>query len=273
MPTTAVSAAPAPQLAAAARVVQRDDGCLQIGIRPETSIRVTDTAPLRAALAAIAHGERAGSDPELLAALDGSGLFAAPQPPGPFPVHIIGSLEGDVEGALGQVGIRVRPRARLALVLSNGEVDRSELDPLVRADVPHLVIRAIDGIVLLGPFVVPGATACLRCLDAHHSDEDPGYPIALERYVSAGTQPREDGCLDVPDPGNVALALAWAARDLRTFSTDGLPTTWSSTISIGAVGSPIAVVAWQPHPSCGCRWFEPTLGAPWDTASRERPPA
>jgi hypothetical protein len=261
VPTTADSAAPAPQLAAAARVVQRDDGCLQVGIRPETSVRVTDTAPLRAALAAIAHGERDAGNPELLAALDGSGLFAAPQPPGPFPVRVLGSLDGDVEGALSLVGMRARPRARLTLVLSTGEIDRGQLDPLVRADLPHLVLRAIDGVVVIGPFVVPGATACLRCLDAHHSDEDAGYPIALERYVAASAQPREDGCLDVPDPGNTALALAWAARDLRTFSNGGVPTTWSSTISIGGVAAPIAAVAWQPHPDCGCRWFESALGA------------
>lgn len=261
VPITAATSAPAPQLAAAARIVQRDDGCLQIGIRPDTSVRVTDTAPLREALAAITHGERIVDNPELLAALDGSGLFASPQPPGPFPVRVMGSLEGDVEGALEWAGMQVRPRARLALVLSIGEVDRSELDPLVRLDLPHLLVRVIDGVVVLGPFVVPGATACVRCLDAHHGDEDPGYAIALERYVAAGAQPREDGCLDVPDPANLALALAWAARDLRTFSTGGIPTTWSSTISIGGAGSSIAAVAWQPHPRCGCRWFEPALGA------------
>lgn len=262
MPTTAVTAAPAPQLTAAARVVERDDGCLQIGIRPETYVRVTDTAPLREALTAIAHGERRGGDnPELLAALDDAGLFAAPQPPGPFPVRLVGSLTGDVEGALAWVGMRVRPRARLALVLSTGELDRAELDPLVRGDIPHLVLRAVDGVVVVGPFVVPGATACLRCLDAHHSDEDPGYAVALERYVVAGAQPREDGCVDVHDPGNVALALAWAARDLRMFSTGGVPSTWSSTVVIGGVRAPIAAVAWQPHPRCGCRWFEPALGA------------
>ncbi|GAC1381781.1 MAG: hypothetical protein NVSMB48_10520 [Marmoricola sp.] len=257
MPTTAPTAAPAPQLAPAARVVERDDGCLQVGIRPESTVRVMATAPRRQALAAIAHGERGSSDPDLLAALDESGLCTRAQPPGPFPVRIIGSLNCDAEAALGSIGLVMRPRASLALVLSVGEIDRSVLDPLVRADLPHLLVRAIDGVVLVGPFVSPGATACLRCLDAHHSEEDPGYPAALERYVAAGSQPREDGCLDTPDPANSALALAWAARDLRTFSTGGVPTTWSSTITIGSGGSPIAAIAWKPHPACGCRWFEP----------------
>ena len=257
MPTTSLTAAPAPQLAPAARVVERDDGCLQVGIRPESTVRVAATARLRRALTEIAHGERGIGDPALLAALAESGLFTRAHPPGPFPVRVIGSLNCEVEAALASVGLSMRPRAALALVLSVGEIDRAMLDPLVRADTPHLLVRAIDGVVVVGPFVSPGATACLRCLDAHHSEEDPGYPRALERYVAAGSQPREDGCLDTPDPANSALALAWAARDLYTFSTGGVPTTWSSTVTIGAGGSDIDAIAWRPHPACGCRWFEP----------------
>lgn len=260
MPTTAPTAAPAPQLAPAARIVERDDGSLQIGIRPETAVRVTDSASLRGVLTSIAHGERDTTSPELLEALSDAGLFTAPQSPGPFPVRVIGSLDTDLEAALTWAGMRSRPRAGLALVLSVGEVDRSTIDPLLRADLPHLVVRIVDGVVLLGPFVSPGLTACLRCLDAHHADEDPGYPVALERYVAAGARPRDDGCLDVPDPGTTALALAWAARDLRTFSSGRTPSTWSSTIAIGGTGSAISACAWQPHPRCGCRWFESAVG-------------
>jgi hypothetical protein len=260
-------------LASAARVVERDDGTLQVGIRPETSVRVRGTTALRGALRAIAHGQRDTTSPELLATLDSSGLFTTPQIPGPFPVRTVGSLGHDVGPALVSADLAARPRARLVLVMSVGEVDRGELDRLMRADLPHLVVRALDGVVLLGPFVVPGSTACVRCLDAHHSDEDPGYPVALERYVAAGSQPREDGCLDTPDPGSAALALAWAARDLHAFSVGTIPSTWSSTIVLGSVGEPISAVAWQPHPDCGCRWFPTTVGAQWDTASRERPPS
>ncbi|MGN6160422.1 MAG: hypothetical protein ACTHOG_01850 [Marmoricola sp.] len=261
MPTTAPTSAPAPQLAAAARIVERDDGSLQVGIRPETAVRVRGTGTLRAALEAIAHGKRDTRSPELLAALDGSGLFTTGSTPGPFPVRVVGSLGTDPDPVLASADLIPRPRARLALVLSVGEVDRGVVDALIRADVPHVIVRALDGVVLLGPFVSPGSTACVRCLEAHHGDEDPGYPIALERYISAGALPRADGCLDTPDPGNTALALAWAARDLRTYSTGGIPSTWSSTVVLGGLAEPISAVAWQPHPQCGCRWYPPALGA------------
>lgn len=262
MSTTASTSSPAPQLAAAARVVERDDGSLQIGIRPDTCIRVPDSPLTRRTLEEIAHGERCSEDSApLLEALDDAGLFTSPQPPGPFPVRVIGTLDGSLEEALRWSGLRLRSRARLALVLSVGEFDRSLLDPLVRTDVPHLIVRVLDGVLVLGPFVVPGDTACLRCLDAHHTDEDPGYPVALDRYVTASAQPREDGCVDIPGASSTALALAWAARDLRTFATGGIPTTWSSTVVIADVGADIAAVTWQPHPQCGCRWLEPALFA------------
>lgn len=260
MSTTALTSGPAPQLAAAARIVERDDGCLQIGIRPDTSVRVSDSPTARRALEEIAHGERCSEmGTSLLTALGDAGLFTSPQPPGPFPVRVIGSLDGDLAEALRWAGLCIRSRARLALVLSIGEFDRAVLDPLIRGDVPHLIIRVLDGVLMLGPFVVPGETACLRCLDAHHTDEDPGYPVALERYVTASTQPREDGCLDIPEASSTALALAWAARDLRTFATQGVPTTWSSTVVIGEPETQIAAVTWEPHPQCGCRWLAPAL--------------
>lgn len=260
MSTTAETSAPAPQLAAAARIVERDDGCLQIGIRPESSIRVSDSPAARQALEDIAHGERCAEEgAALLAALDDVGLFTTPQPPGPFPVRVIGSIEGDLRASLRRSGLRPRARARLALVVNVGEFDRSRLDPLIRTDVPHLILRVLDGVLVVGPFVVPGETACLRCLDAHHTDEDPGYPIALKHYIAASTQVRDDGCLDAPDASSLALALAWVARDLRTFATGGIPTTWSSTVVIGGSDSQIEAVAWQAHPQCGCRWLEPAL--------------
>lgn len=262
MSTTARTSGPAPQLAAAARIVERDDGCLQIGIRPEASIRVVDSPTARQTLEEIAHGERCGDEGvALLTALEEAGLFTSPHQPGPFHVRVIGTLDGDLDEALRWSGLSIRARARLALVLSVGEFDRTLLDPLIRTDVPHLIIRVLDGVLVIGPFVVPGETACLRCIDAHHADEDPGYPVALERYVTATTQPREDGCLDIPDASSTALALAWAARDLRTFVTDRTPSTWSSTVVIGDTDAQIAAVTWQPHPQCGCRWLEPALFA------------
>lgn len=257
MPITAPQARPATQLAAAARVVDRHDGLLQVGIRPEACIRVPDTPRLRRALADIARGERGNDqDPHLVTALHEAGLVSLPSPPGPFAIRIWGTLDSDISTALRWAGLSERADAKLVLYLSNGEIDRADLDPLVRSGIPHLIVRALDGVLVVGPFVIPGQTACIRCIDAHHTDDDPGYPIALEQYVLARGEPREDGCLDIVSPGDTALALAWAARDLRAHSMGDLPTTWSSTVVIGDPAGSISAVTWEPHPSCGCRWAD-----------------
>lgn len=255
MPATSATAAPAPQLAAATRIVKREDGCLQVGIRPEATVCIRDTPAARRALDDIARGERCDRQhPDLLAALSQAGLFTTPRPPGRYPVRILGSLDGDLAAALRWSGLEANAQARLALVLSLGELDRRVLDPLIRSDVPHLIVRALDGVIVLGPFVVPGETACLRCLDTYSADEDPCYLTTLDRYVRACAQPREDGCLDIVNPGDAALALAWATRDLREYATGGIPTTWSTTIVIGDPSAPLNAVTWKPHPDCGCHW-------------------
>ncbi len=51
------------------------------------------------------------------------------------------------------------------------------IDRLVQADRPHLLVTAVAGRVRVGPCVVPGLTACLRCVDAHLADRDPRHPL------------------------------------------------------------------------------------------------
>lgn len=43
-------------------------------------------------------------------------------------------------------------------------------------DVPHLPVIVLDQAALVGPLVVPGSTACLRCADEHRLDDDPAWP-------------------------------------------------------------------------------------------------
>ena len=99
-------------------------------------------------------------------------------------------------------------------MLSTGEPDRDLLDPLVRAGTHHLVVRLVDGGAVLGPFVSPGVTACLRCTDAHRTVEDPDHVPVTARYVRASRRTRRDGVPDVADPALALAALAWAVRDV-----------------------------------------------------------
>ncbi len=65
------------------------------------------------------------------------------------------------------------------------------------------------------PFVQPGVTACLRCLDAHEVALDPRRPLLVEQLARLPAAPI--------DPAVLALAQTWAARDLATYLGGGRP--------------------------------------------------
>ena len=105
----------------------------------------------------------------------------------------------------------------------------ARLDDWMRSGTPHLVVREGPGGPLLGPYVVPGATACLRCVDAHLGEHDPRRALVVEQVATTPPlRPSE------PDPALRALALAWAVRDLAAGAEGGVPATWSATVALGA---------------------------------------
>ncbi|MBM7515728.1 hypothetical protein [Nocardioides nitrophenolicus] len=138
--------------------------------------------------------------------------------------------------------------ATVRLVVADGPHHRERLDPLVRGSVPHLLVAGDATGVRIGPFVVPGRTACLRCVDAHESLRDERLPLLVAQAARqcAERPPPRDPVLD-------RLALAWAVRDLTRFAEGAEPSTWSSTVDLGPAGAPL-VTRWGRHPWCGCAW-------------------
>jgi hypothetical protein len=159
-------------------------------------------------------------------------------------------LRAALDALLTAAGLRPTPpeEAEVVLVVADGPVARDRLDPLVRASRPHLLVAGDAGSVRVGPFVQPGRTACLRCVDAHESLRDPRLPLLVAQAAAQ--------CAERPPPRDVVLdqlALAWAVRDLARFVEDDEPSTWSSTVDLGPVGAPV-VTRWGRHPDCGCAW-------------------
>jgi bacteriocin biosynthesis cyclodehydratase domain-containing protein len=149
--------------------------------------------------------------------------------------------------------------AEAALVAVPGEVDRDLLDPLVRDGTPHLLVRLVDGSAVVGPFVLPGRTACLRCVDGHARVHDPDHAPVTERYVRATSRARRDGAPDVADRVLAAVAAAWAVRDVVALLEGRRPASWSRTLLFPQDPAPPREQVWPRHPECGCSW---TLGAP-----------
>ncbi|WP_164477977.1 hypothetical protein [Nocardioides pantholopis] len=148
-----------------------------------------------------------------------------------------------------------RPDPSVRLVVREGVVPRSGLDDAARDGLPHLVVGAQPGSVTVGPFVHPGVTACLRCLDAHRAAADPRWPLLVEQAGQAGSR-GQAGRLPV-DPLLQHLALVWAAADLRAWAEGARPSTWSASVRFaGADGTAPTHERqeWTRHPGCGCAW-------------------
>lgn len=135
--------------------------------------------------------------------------------------------------------------ADLWVLVSDGPLPRATVDPLVNEGAPHLVLSGHGAGLRVGPLVEPATTACLRCVDAHESESDPRRQLITEQLAALPPAPT--------DPALLALAHAWAARDLLGYLEGDRPATWSATVTITGSQAPV-VRSWYRHPHCGCAW-------------------
>jgi len=273
-----------PLLRPGVRVTRRGDGFLQVGLSAPRAVVAPDSVDVRAALQRLEAGQRPDPDAidavrlcrELLAAgllVDGDLLLPDLVQ---APVHAAYGLQaGPVQERRAAAGLEIdappeiaeliRPwlppglgrEPAVSLLVSIGARPREHVDPLMAAGRPHLVVEAREGLVELGPFVVPGHTACLRCVDAHRGEVDPRRSLVLEQYATA--PPRIDGVPEPVDPPVLAAALAWAVRDCVTFIDGFQPATWSHTVTFGP-GMANDQREWPRHPHCGCAWADLATG-------------
>lgn len=113
-----------------------------------------------------------------------------------------------------------------------------------RRRVPHLALAVRDGVAVVGPLVPAAGGPCLRCLDLHRTDRDPGWP-ALAAQLAAG--PGRDPC-----PAATRLTAAgFAAAEALAYLDGAEPTTVGTTVEINGV-RPWRRRTWTPHPACDC---------------------
>lgn len=249
------------------RVVRRDDGRLQVGRWPEARVLLPDHPQVPAFLDALGSGRR----PELrvpeprrwVADLLERGLLSdagqadrlRARHAARVSVPDAGVRHDEASRLLTETGLalsRRRDTPTVGLAISpTGEVPRDLLDPWSRDGLPHLQVTQVAGRVSIGPFVVPGLTACLRCVDAHGADRDPGHGYVVEQHAPLPDEP--------VDPMLWQIGLAWAVRDLVSFVEGDRPSTWSATVELDAGLTPRRT-PWTRHPRCGCAWDEGILG-------------
>lgn len=170
--------------------------------------------------------------------------------------------------ALTNVGIRVVNRHEPhALVLGItrghpalfGEPDYSPLmghgDPHTHVPYLHVGMSARTGHV--GPLVVPGSTACLRCAHLHERDRDHTWPLRSVQWTEHARRSRASLQPPLPiDPLVELHVVGLITHMVRMWVDDGaIDTTehWADVVYRTDGLSPhLARVT--SHPQCGCDW-------------------
>lgn len=118
---------------------------------------------------------------------------------------------------------------------------------LVDPGTPHLLAEVRETVGVVGPLVLPGRSACLRCLDLTRTDLDPGWPSIAAQLATASTA-------RVACDGPLAMAVAAQAAGQVLALVDG-------TVYPAAVGGTLELAlpdwrwrrrTWPVHPECGC---------------------
>ncbi|GAA3076660.1 TOMM precursor leader peptide-binding protein [Streptomyces glomeratus] len=119
--------------------------------------------------------------------------------------------------------------------------------PLITSGTPHLYAGVVEGTGVVGPFVLPGDTACAGCLDRTRTDRDETWPRLVAQWRS-GRHRQVQAC-------DLALATAVAgvaAGHALAFLDGDAPSSadarWETSVPrLHWHARPV----W-PHPACAC---------------------
>ena len=119
---------------------------------------------------------------------------------------------------------------------------------LMREQIPHLAASADEAIGIVGPLVIPGRTACLRCMDLTRTDRDPAWPLILAQL--AGRAPDPLAC-DAPLAAAVAAqAAAQGLAFIDRAAAAGAVT--NGTLELVLPGWQWRRRTWTSHQDCSC---------------------
>jgi hypothetical protein len=140
----------------------------------------------------------------------------------------------------------------VAVLTGDHEPPTDAVERLMRAGRAHLVAGTRGGAGAVGPFVRPGVTACLRCVDLTRCQADPLWGTLRDR-LSAPEPPHH--ATAAPAAGVVVAATAaLAAAEVLAHVEGRDPATLAASASI-TLHQPLPVLRrWPVHPSCGCGW-------------------
>jgi bacteriocin biosynthesis cyclodehydratase domain-containing protein len=134
----------------------------------------------------------------------------------------------------------------LAILVGRHPMERRA--SLMRDQVPHLAVTADEAIGVVGPLVIPGRTACLRCLDLSRAERDPAWPLILAQLE--GREPDPCAC----DAPLAAAVAAQAAAQVLAFIDRAVTAdaAVNGTLELVLPGWQWRRRTWPRHPGCSC---------------------
>jgi hypothetical protein len=239
-------------------VVRRDDLHLQIGLDEPDRLVLRDQPGLLGALSALERTPPPELRPVLERLVADGWVVDAAEPRRrvrvlaerrpPVALEVDALARDAVTRACATAGLRVAEQSPATLVVTLGEPRRRVSDRLVRGDVGHLWLAVLPAAVRIGPFVEPGRTACLRCVDARLGERDSRRATVLHQLDELPVAPYA-----VWDPCLLDLGIAWAVRDVQRRLDGELPALRSATVTVTA-DLEVTRHDWLRHPHCGCAW-------------------
>jgi len=129
------------------------------------------------------------------------------------------------------------------------DVYRRDLPEILRrGGVPHLAAAASEAIGVVGPLVLPGRTACLRCLDLTRAERDPAWPLILAQLTGGGADPPACDTVLAAAVATQAAAQALAFVD-RPASASAVI---NGTLELVLPDWQWRRRTWAQHDRCGC---------------------
>ena len=146
------------------------------------------------------------------------------------------------------------PQVRADVALVAGSPVTSAGTRTLRADrIDHLVVSQVDGVAAVGPFVRPGVTACVGCVDQARAARDPSWSALTHQLGQAAvTAPAPD----LPGPRSRVLEAAastWAVRDLLAYVEGDRVLCYGASLRFADDLVDHVVHRWERHPRCDCR--------------------
>jgi bacteriocin biosynthesis cyclodehydratase domain-containing protein len=114
---------------------------------------------------------------------------------------------------------------------------------------PHLPVIIRETTAVIGPFVLPGQTPCLRCVELTRGDRDPAWPVLAAQLIGErhGVEPCDVGLASAAAAIVALHVLAWLDRGIAA-----PPPSVGGIVELSLADLSLRRRTVTAHPGCGC---------------------